>query len=408
MALDTQKDNETNTEVVPSQVITPTMLDNNETQNKKVDISAIIPQGEVSNSGNKIELSSKEKDLKSDGAVIIADLVDDSFKTRDNVSLPNQIDIKARKELLKKNKDKKKKIVNLDEEKINKKKKQQSIMSIVSLIVIACLVIFFFYYKSVPKDSDFKALTIEIELGESLPLRKSEYIKPGIGNTVDEMAYQIDTSNVTVDQVGEYQYTVYHNNIQKKGLIIVKDTTAPVLEVREVVINVGESYDATRFVSNCVDLSGCSYSFEDQETENKYTEAGSYVVYIRATDAYDNKTIKQASLIIEEVGMARTYVKEYAYDFELGYEKIEKYELHFTNFMNNAIILNGLHTEVYIYQDKDKFDAIYKEHNGDVNYTFDVTNKTMTVVEKANNVGYNYSRLSDVSNYLLGQGFKEQ
>lgn len=398
-----------NQEHKKTEVISPMMLNEDEEQ-KAIDLSAIIPQNAVIQEDNeKINLFSKDYNLKSDGSIVLADIVNDEARLRENIIMPSGIDIKARKDAIKRNQNQKKKInTDVDIVKEKNKKKNQSIMSIVSLIIIAFLVGFYFYYKQAPRDSNFKAKQVRVELGDALPTSKSAYVIPGIGDFVDDMAYDLDTSNVSVDKVGEYPYTVIHNNMRKNGVIIVEDTTAPELEVREVVLTVGESFNAPRFVSNCTDLSGCSYSFEEQDTIEKYTQPGTYTVYVVAKDAYDNKTVKQASLVIEDPGMVKFYVKEDAYDFDKGYQLTQTYEIHFTDFINNSIILNGIYIQIYSYQDQEKYDEAFKEHNGDINYTFDNADKTMTIRERANTIGYNYSRYQDVINYLNTNGFIEQ
>jgi len=80
--------------------ITPTMIDESEIrEEKRVDLSAIIPKFEDSSEGeNKVELSSKENTLKSDGSSLIA-LIDGDGQARitPNAYIPNQIDIEERK-----------------------------------------------------------------------------------------------------------------------------------------------------------------------------------------------------------------------------------------------------------------------------------------------------------------------
>ena len=184
--------------------IAPSMIDQEELDrtNYKRDMSAIIPQFETTKTADQLKIESRENQLKSDGSTIIGNIVDDVYNYIPESKLPEMIDIKARKQFLKKNKDLK---MNISEVDINierdKQKKMLNITSTISLVIIVGLVLFFFYYKSVPKDSDFQALPVTVELGKSLPASKSDYIKPGVGEKVDELQYEIDTSEVVVDKV---------------------------------------------------------------------------------------------------------------------------------------------------------------------------------------------------------------
>lgn len=384
--------------------IAPTLIKEDDKKEKKLDLTSIIPEYNEDLNDNQVELTSKEKMLKSDGAVLLATIRNNNIEIEKDLKMPEQIDMEKRKKEQKKGK---------VPEKVNKKKKislskkQQNIMSLVSLLIIGLLVGFYFYYKNAPSDSKFKALNITIEIGESLPVSKSSYIKPGIGDSIDELAYTIDTSNVIIDKVGDYPYTVNHNGVRKSATISIVDITPPSLEVREVIIKEGESYTPETFIAACHDWSGCNYGFEDNTTTNKYTSPGTYVIYVTATDAYNNKTVKQASLVIEAEGMVKYFSKENAYDFENGYLLIEEYELHFYDFMNNAILRNGIYTRTYKYQDEVKYAEYRKVHYGEINYTFDDDNLIVKIIEKSNTVGPYYTRLDVINNYLLENNFIE-
>lgn len=390
--------------------IAPTMMDEDEMtrEERKKDLSSIIPEFQETKTADQISLESKENQLKSDGCIVIGNIVDDKYNYIPDVKLPEMIDMKARKSFLKKNKEIKMNISEVDLKAAEaKRKKMLNVTSTISLCLIAFLAAAYFYFKNSPKDGDFKPLTVTVELGESLPTSKSAYVKPGIGNNIDEMAYTIDTKDVVVDKVGEYTYYVTHNNKRKPGKLKIVDTTPPEIETREVVLIEGETFEASSFVVKCSDLSGCNYAFEDSNTENKYTQAGSYVVVVTASDAFGNKTIKKESLVIEKVGYVKFFKKQFEFDFETNSQKVEKYEIHFTDFFSDSIILTGIHTTITTYSDEESYQKARKEYYGEVNYTCDDEAKTIKHVEKATTVGYYYSSYDQVINYLKTQGFEE-
>ena len=401
--------NQNNVEL--GETIMPTMIDNEEIGHidNVRDISAIIPQDQPTQNDNEgIDLISKEKELKSDGAIVIGTINDEQAVLMADANYPLQIDIAKRKEEIIKSKNKKKQKKQVDPNQLKKKNKTQNIISISALVVIVGLIVFFIYYKTKPTENDFKPVSMTIELGESLPVRITSYVTPGVGDTLNEMEYILDTSKVKVDKVGEYEFTIKHNNIIKTGFISIVDTTAPALEVREVVITEGSTYTPESFISNCEDLSGCNYAFENAEESSELKEAGNYNIKISATDAYDNKTTKEVSLIIEARGMVKYFDKENPYDFSKGYQLTSTYELHFTNFLSNAIILNGTYKEIYSFQEKDKYEDYKKEHYGEENYNFDDEKMIVTYLTEANTVGNYYSKLEDVKNYLITEGYTER
>lgn len=392
-------------QMVPT--IMPTMIDESEEIRKVRDLSAIIPKPNNSNllGSEEIELVSKDNTLKSDGSVTIANIDENgSAIVKANFLYPEQIDIEARKEEQERLKTKKKKKEKIKPSKVAQK--FQNGMALTSLLVTIALAAFWYYVKFGPTEADFQPLPVEIELGEKLPLRTSSYVKPGKGE-IDELLYVLDTSNVKLEEAGEYDFTVTYKGISKTGKIIIKDTTDPLLEVRTVFIVEGGTYDASSFVESCVDWSGCNYSFQDSDTEKKYTTPGSYVVHVVATDAYQNSITRKADLIIEARGNVKNYVKYSGFLYDAGYEVEEKYELHFDDGIDYAVLLNGIHTTVFKYQDELKYEEAKKQYYGEVNYTCIDNELTIKKVESVDYVGSNYSKKTDVDNYLAKSGYQE-
>jgi hypothetical protein len=352
-----------------------------------------------------IELISKDNDLKSDGAAILA-TVDENGNSlvKANFLYPEQIDIEARKEEQNKLKTKKKK-----KEKIKPSKVAQKFengMALTGFLVALALIGFWCYIKYGPKEENFQPLIVTIELGEKLPVRTSSYVKPGKGE-IDELLYVLDTSNIKIEEAGEYEFTVTYKGITKTGKVIIKDSTEPLLEVRTVFVVEGGTYNASSFVESCVDWSGCNYSFQDSDTERKYTTPGSYVVYVVATDAFQNSVTKKANLVIEAFGNVKTYTKYSGFMYDAGYEVEEKYELHFDDGIDYAVLLNGVHTTVLKYQDELKYEEAKKQYYGEVNYTCIDNELTIKKVESVDYIGSNYSRKDDIDYYLTKEGYQE-
>jgi len=81
--------------------------------------------------------------------------------------------------------------------------------------------------------------------------------------------------------------------------LVVNDTSAPILLLKNLEIYAGNNYQVEDFVSFCVDATGtCRMAFYDQDIDesgnaidySKYTEPGEYKIKIYAMDDYDNVT----------------------------------------------------------------------------------------------------------------------
>ena len=403
-----KNDKKNKLEAAPEDPITimPTMIDDSEiVQEKRRDLSAIIPKG-ISNDAPEgaIEIDSRENELKGDGAISIGTInVDGEVTMNPNAAFPAQIDVAERKKIAQKNKGifkkEKKKKANKTAQKV------QNTTAFMALIIIIGLGAFFYWYKNHPTEKDFKPLQVVVELGDPLPLRGSSYVKPGVGKEVDELQYAIDLSEVKVEVVGEYPFTVTYKGIQKTGTVIVQDTTPPELVVKEYSIKEGNSYDASKFVVSCSDYSGCNYSFQT-EAEGRYDFPGTYVVHVTATDAYQNTTTKKTSLIIDSAGTIKTYIRYYGFSMSAGYEKTEEYEITYVDYDSYSALLRGKHTITYQYQEEDKYNEAVKTYSNEAGYSFDSASKEITYVTTINSVGSNYTRLDDIEEYLKKEGFK--
>lgn len=390
--------------------IMPTMIDESEEiEIKRRDLSSIIPKAtpptlEPNPSDNSVELVSRENILKSDGAITLANLDENGEAVvKANFTYPDQIDIEKRKE--EKTKNVKKKKVKIKPSAAAQRFQNRS--ALMALIVIILLGAFYWYEKNKPTEEDFMPLTVTIEAGESLPLRGSDYVKPGVG-TVDELLYQIDKSQIIIDKVGEYPFTVTYKGITKTGTVIIKDSTKPLLVVKEVLIVEGENFEAASFVDSCIDWSGCNYSFANSTVKQEYTEPGSYNVTIIATDAYQNSEFKTASLIIEPKGNLKTYYKDSGYNFETGYSVSETYLIRYFERDGESTLITGKYTQIFTYQDEEIYKKARETYNGEVNYTCDDSNYTITHVKSVSTIGSNYSNKRDIESYLSNNGFREK
>ena len=407
-------------------------LQDNQKKVEKRDLSAIIPTASIEGSEASGVLESKEKMLKADGAIVIGNVDNGVLSLVDGAKYPDKIDVASRKKL--KQEEEKAKRSN-GRKKIKKTlseegKKAQNITTMIVLVVILLLGLFGYYFFNKNTEADFTVKTVNVELGESLPVATLDYVRPAnilkVGAfdfskifsknkgsksvTVDDMEYSLNTSMVKVDEVGEYTFTVTHAGVTKEGKVIISDTAPPELELKEVRILEGNSYTAQSFVSKCHDLSGCRYEFEDEKM-GQYTSPGNYKneIGIVAIDPYDNKVTQKVTLVIESREAVKKFKKEDSFNADLGYSLSSTYEMHLSIGTNDSKILDFAdYTQVYVYQSKEKYDAAHRANEGDKNYNFDDSKLTITKTTRVNIIdNLTSSNLVDITNYLTSRGYTE-
>ena len=390
--------------------IMPTMIDDSDEKVEKArDLSAIIPQNVTTQTSNEgISLTSKDKELKGDGALVLA-TIDSNIETTivPEAKLPEQIDIEQRKQDQQKNKGRKR--INTKKKSMKKEHQMQNIGSLIAIIAIAIIGFTAYRYFLGPKDEDFKVKNLTIEVGTALPIRASSYVTPGVGKEVPDYDYEINKDAVKIDEVGKYNYSVTHNGITKYGEINIVDTTKPVLKVRErVIVRKGTKLEPSMFIIECIEQEGCNYSFQDADKVASIKDEGTYVIYVVATDSYENSEIAKVTVVIESEDKAKRYVKNTPFDLNSGYEMTEIYELYFYQGQTSLNLSTGNHITIKKYNDEGKYKEAVKTYNGEANYIFKDADKTITYTEEISVVGNNYSFPDNIDKYLTSNGFKEE
>ena len=357
---------------------------------------------------NLIELESKDNELKTDGVVIIGNVInEDEMIAIPSAKIPAAIDIKERKKEQQKNKDSKKKTYKVNKE-AAPKQKGQSIVAIGAFLVIVLLVASFIIINNSQKKDEFNLNNITIEyMEETYPKKVSKYVQTKENEIIDELQYTLDLSEVG-EEIGVYNNKVTYKGITKTGTIEIVDRKKPDLTVRPVAIISGESYSAYQFSSSCYDHSGCNIFFEDSSIENKYSKPGTYEqIQISAVDAYNNKTTKETSLTILE----KPYIYEKTdYSEDLTYTLTTTYTLYFHTITIQGSTISNIFCsdtvcndkkEVYTYSDSTLFQAEKQKHYGEIGYEINDFKQTITYNEQVRDIGpYKYNDKDKVLNYL--------
>ena len=109
---------------------------------------------------------------------------------------------------------------------------------------------------------------------------------------------QEDLDVINNSDVGEYELKSNYQGQEKITKIIIQDTVAPELVLKNVSLYTGQTLtDANQFVEKAEDLAGVTLNIL---TEINYSTIGDQEVTIEATDGHGNKTSQKAILTIKE------------------------------------------------------------------------------------------------------------
>ncbi len=197
----------------------------------------------------------------------------------------------------------------MDEDFIDVTKSSKHYFIIFFLIIVIIIVLGYFL---VFKKYTFSVKTINLELGEELSSEVEDYLTKEPQNPNE---YILDISKVKIDEVGEYVYTVKHNNITKKGKVLVKDTTPPEFTLQELTIEEGSvDYYLGNFLESCTDISDpCLVTLKSESDLDKFSIVGTHEIEIEVADLYGNKVSATGHLNVIEEG---EYVDPFSVDLE--------------------------------------------------------------------------------------------
>ena len=324
------------------------------------------------------------------GSEVIGNIQGESVIPTNN-KLPDPIDITV-KQKTDKSKVKKVKVVS---------KKDRIISIIVSLFVIIVLVgsgyaVYYFGYKTNP--SRYTLKTIYLELGDKLPSTVSYYVQST--NQFDDMEYNLDISNVSQNTIGTYTYTVTHKNVSKVAQVIVRDTKAPVLTLKDkelLVFQKNSKVTKDSIVLFCEDLSNCTFKTEfDINTETP----GEKEVNSIARDDVGNETKETVKIQIIDIQKTLVCTSSNVESEDKSYFTNNIYTL---NFDGNDYLVKQSGVIQYTYNDYAAYFAKLEEIQNNTEYKINRTNFTYTKeIEVETN---NLTSLSDLVNYYNDNGY---
>lgn len=180
-----------------------------------------------------------------------------------------------------------------------KKKPMNKVLFTLLIVVLIGAVAFGVYYFLNISNNAVKLTTktLSIGVGETLPDDIKEYITATKGNI---STCSINTKNVDISTIGEYEVTINCGKNIYKTKVIVSDKTAPEVKLNMVFKTINSTVTVEDFVKSCNDPSNCKTNFADEAKVKEYllTAGGPYEVGIEATDDSGNKEVYNAILYV--------------------------------------------------------------------------------------------------------------
>jgi len=193
--------------------------------------------------------------------------------------------------------------VSLEPEKKPKKPMNKTIFVI--LVIVALLGVGFGTYYILnytdlltkKEDIVIETKNLELELGATLPSTIAEYAT--ITGTNISNCNPVDASEVNVNAVGVYKYTITCGNVSKIGTIAIVDNSELVVQTKTVYKSKGETVTAKEFAA--LENDGLTYEFVSQSDVDAAlaSEKGTYPVKLKVSNGTKTNE-EEANLVILE------------------------------------------------------------------------------------------------------------
>ena len=336
--------------------------------------------------GNTLKIEETTTTKSQHGTVAVAQVTSNGVNVLTD-KLPDAIDIS----------NKMKKVIEKNGKKVRIMTKRELITNIILSVVFILLIgaggygVYYYFFFNNPRN--FEVKDIKIEYGSEIPSSVLNYINL---TDISEPDYTLDLSNVKKD-IGTYNYTVSYGNTVKTGKITIEDTTAPVVTFKDKLeFEEGSTITKEMLVSECSDISECSYDLTSPIDTSK---TGEVEASITAIDNLGNK-------------------KDYPVNINI-YEKIIKIICNKNNLDMEKKIITVSEYEAYFKSDKSLKKGKYRDIVsiiGDTNYEtnkdsyksnghiLDDSKKTATKESDIDNIS-NLTNQDDIKMHLESNGY---
>lgn len=301
--------------------------------------------------------------------------------------LPDAIDIS----------NKMKKVIEKNGKKVRIMTKRELITNIILSVVFILLIgaggygVYYYFFFNNPRN--FEVKDIKIEYGSEIPSSVLNYINL---TDISEPDYTLDLSNVKKD-IGTYNYTVSYGNTVKTGKVTIEDTTAPVVTFKDnLEFEEGSTITKEMLVSECSDISECSYDLTSPVDTSK---TGEVEASITATDNLGNKKDYPVNINIYEK-IIKIICNKNNLDMEKKIITVSEYEAYFKS---DKSLKKGKYRDI-VYIKGDTNYETNKDSYKNNGYILDDSKETATKESDIDNIS-NLTNQDDIKMHLESNGY---
>lgn len=191
-------------------------------------------------------------------------------------------------------------IINTNEpkKKGNKNKLIFIIIIILSIAAVGVGVYILLGISNKPTPIKIEVKDVEIEAGSEISTDINDYAS---FSGINSANCTLDTSGISdTKKVGsEYPFNITCGANKYEGVATIVDKTAPVVVLKEVMVQVNGEVSPEDFIDSCTDATSCSYRFSDENViNNALTKEGNYKIDIIVEDESSNEVTVSATLIV--------------------------------------------------------------------------------------------------------------
>lgn len=176
-------------------------------------------------------------------------------------------------------------------------------------IVVSLMILMFPMLVGCQKETmTLKIDSVTVEYGSSISVKAEDYLK-NEKDFLDKVEVAVNAENEKDKKYppkGEYELLLKHDDNIEKVKVIVKDTIAPKLEIKDkYTIEYNSKLDQKEL--KATDLSKTTVTLDDSKVN--YKKAGTYKATVIAKDESNNETKKEIEIIVKEEKKEQTEKK---------------------------------------------------------------------------------------------------
>lgn len=176
-------------------------------------------------------------------------------------------------------------------------------------IVVSLMILMFPMLVGCQKETmTLKIDSVTVEYGSSISVKAEDYLK-NEKDFLDKVEVAVNAENEKDKEYppkGEYELLLKHDDNIEKVKVIVKDTIAPKLEIKDkYTIEYNSKLDQKEL--KATDLSKTTITLDDSKVN--YKKAGTYKATVIAKDESNNETKKEIEIVVKEEKKEQTEKK---------------------------------------------------------------------------------------------------